>query len=80
MERDAAEGDTNLTPRRAGWARRNLGPEAQEWLAEDAAVFLHQALSTPCLNVPARCEGIYLEDLQGRGKSWTAPSRSWTDA
>lgn len=26
---------------------------------------LHQSLSTPCLNVLAGCDGIYLEDLQG---------------
>ena len=28
--------------------------------------FLHQSLSTPCLNVLEASDGIYLEDLQGR--------------
>lgn len=35
-------------------------------MEEDARYFLHQSLSTPCLNAMAACEGIYIEDLQGR--------------
>ena len=35
-------------------------------LEEDAKHFLHQTLSTPCLNVLKRAEGIYIEDLQGK--------------
>jgi 4-aminobutyrate aminotransferase len=62
----ATEGDLNLTPRRANWLRRNVGPEAARLLQEDEAYFLRQALSTPCLNVLSGCEGIYLQDLQGR--------------
>ena len=62
----AAEGDLNLTPQREEWARRNIGPEARAVLEEDATYFLRQALSTPCLNVISRCEGIYIQDLQGR--------------
>ena len=62
----ATEGDVNLTPRRADWMRRNVGPEAARLLKEDEAYFLRQALSTPCLNVLSGCEGIYLRDLQGR--------------
>jgi 4-aminobutyrate aminotransferase len=62
----ATEGDLNLTPRRADWLRRNVGPEAARLLQEDEAHFLRQALSTPCLNVLSGCEGIYLQDLQGR--------------
>jgi len=46
--------------------RRNVGPEAARLLQEDEAYFLRQALSTPCLNVLSGCEGIYLQDLQGR--------------
>ncbi len=62
----ATEGDLNVTPRRADWMRRNVGPEAARLLQEDEAYFLRQALSTPCLNVLSGCEGIYLQDLQGR--------------
>jgi 4-aminobutyrate aminotransferase len=35
-------------------------------LDEDARYFLHQSLSTPCLNVLRQCDGIYIEDMQGR--------------
>src|SRR5262245_6772817 len=63
---DGTEGDLNLSPRRADWARRHIDPKTQQWLEEDSRYFLRQALSTPCLNVLGRSEGIYLEDLQGR--------------
>jgi 4-aminobutyrate aminotransferase len=55
-----------MTPHRADWTRRNVGPEAARLLQEDEAYFLRQSLSTPCLNVLSRCEGIYVQDLQGR--------------
>jgi len=60
------EGDVNTTPRRAEWQRRHLGPETRRWLDEDERYFLRQALSTPCLDVLARAEGIWIEDLEGR--------------
>ncbi|PYO56504.1 MAG: aspartate aminotransferase family protein, partial [Candidatus Rokuibacteriota bacterium] len=63
---EGIEGDLNLSPHRAEWTRRNIGPETRRWLEEDARYFLHQALSTPCLNALARSDGIYLEDLEGR--------------
>ncbi len=63
---EGIEGDLNLSPHRAEWTRRNIGPETRRWLEEDARYFLHQALSTPCLNALARADGIYLEDLEGR--------------
>jgi 4-aminobutyrate aminotransferase len=46
--------------------QQSLSAEARHWLEEDARYFLHQAVSTPCLNVLRRCQGIYIEDLQGR--------------
>ena len=63
---EGVEGDLNASPRRAEWTRRNIGPQTRQWLEEDARYFLHQALSTPCLNALARSDGIYLEDLEGR--------------
>ncbi len=65
-DRHAIEGDLNITARRAEWTLRNIGPETQAWLEEDAKFFLRQALSTPCLNVLSGCEGITIRDLQGR--------------
>ena len=61
-----SEGDVNISPRRKDWARKNIDAETERWLAEDAKYFLHQSLSTPCLNVLSHCDGIYIEDLQGR--------------
>jgi 4-aminobutyrate aminotransferase len=61
-----SEGDLNLSPHRAGWERQHLDEETRRWLEEDSRYFLHQSLSTPCLDVLSGCEGIYLEDLQGR--------------
>ena len=61
-----SEGDLNISPRRKAWAKKNIDAETQHWLDLDAQYFLHQSLSTPCLNVLSGCEGINLEDLQGR--------------
>jgi len=61
-----SEGDLNISPRRKAWAKKHIDAETQHWLDLDARYFLHQSLSTPCLNVLSHCEGINLEDLQGR--------------
>ena len=61
-----SEGDLNLSPNRRAWAAENLDDQTRHWLAEDAKYFLHQALSTPCLNVLAGCEGAEIVDLQGK--------------
>jgi len=61
-----SEGDINLSPRRVEWQAANLDAETRALLEEDARYFLHQSLSTPCLNVLRACEGTYIEDLQGR--------------
>jgi 4-aminobutyrate aminotransferase len=63
---DLSEGDSNQSPHRQRWAESAIDPETAEWLSRDAAVFIHQTLSTPCLNVMAGCRGSVIEDLQGR--------------
>jgi (R)-1-hydroxy-2-aminoethylphosphonate ammonia-lyase len=63
---EGVEGDLNLSPHRAEWARATIREETRRWLEDDARYFLHQALSTPCLDVLARADGLYLEDLEGR--------------
>lgn len=60
------EGDINLSPQRQAWADEALDARTQALLADDARYFLHQAMSTPCLNALQHGEGIYLEDVQGR--------------
>jgi 4-aminobutyrate aminotransferase len=61
-----SEGDVNFSPQRRAWAAAQVGPETRALLEEDAALFLHQALSTPCLNVLRKAEGAWIEDLEGR--------------
>jgi len=61
-----SEGDLNISTRRELWMKEHINAETQRWLDLDAEYFLHQSLSTPCLNVLSHCEGINLEDLQGR--------------
>jgi 4-aminobutyrate aminotransferase len=58
------EGDINLTEARKKWTTE-LPMETLEQLHDDANWFIHQALSTPCLNVLAGCEGPYLITSSG---------------
>jgi 4-aminobutyrate aminotransferase len=60
------EGDLNISSRRKAWSEAHISPETRYWLDKDEKFFLRQSLSTPCLNVLAKAEGIYLEDLEGR--------------
>ncbi len=66
LRRYKSEGDINISPQRKQWADSNVAREAKKWLAEDDKYFLHQALSTPCLNVMARCDGAYIQDITGK--------------
>jgi len=61
-----SEGDINLSSRRTTWQRNHLDEKTRALLEEDDRYFLRQSLSTPCLNVIQKCDGIYIEDLQGR--------------
>jgi len=61
-----SEGDVNLSPRRRQWQDEHLDATARELLERDGRAFLHQSVSTPCLNVIRKAEGIWIEDLGGR--------------
>jgi len=63
---DRTEGDVNFSARRAQWQQEHLNADTQALLDEDAKYFLHQALSTPCLNALESCSGSELTDLEGR--------------
>ena len=63
---DHTEGDVNLSPRRTAWAEDHIHESTAQILAEDAHFFLHQSLSTPCLNVITESDGIFITDVQGR--------------
>ena len=62
----AAEGDVNLSPLRRAWEAEHLHGETRSLVDADSDYFLHQSLSTPCLNALASCEGIWLTDVEGR--------------
>lgn len=59
------EGDVNRSARRQDWDR-HIDTPTRKLLDRDADLFLHQSLSTPCMNALRSCDGIYLEDLCGR--------------
>jgi 4-aminobutyrate aminotransferase len=61
-----SEGESNLSDRRREWSARNIDGQTRVILDEDARYFLHQSVSTPCLNAVVRAEGIWIEDIQGR--------------
>jgi 4-aminobutyrate aminotransferase len=62
----ASEGDINHSPRRAAWAAQNIAGETRALLDRDGRHFLHQSVSSPCLNAIRRAEGIWIEDVAGR--------------
>lgn len=61
-----SEGDVNQTPQRRTFQEQHLDDATRALLAEDARWFLHQSLSTPCLNALAGARGAWIEDLAGR--------------
>lgn len=60
------EGDINLTAGRKKWLEEEVDAETKALLDKDAKYFLHQALSTPCMDVLAACEGPYIENISGK--------------
>jgi 4-aminobutyrate aminotransferase len=61
-----SEGDINISPQRDAWQKNNIDAAGRALLDEDEHFFLRQSLSTPCLNTMRTCDGIYIEDTQGR--------------
>ena len=66
LDRLRSEGDLNLSPHRRAWAVENISPATQRTLDEDAGYFLHQSLSTPCLNALKSCQSAWIQDVEGR--------------
>ena len=61
-----SESDVNASPQREAWQREHLDAPTRALLARDSAAFLHQSVSTPCLDAIAKAEGIWIEDVAGR--------------
>ncbi|MBO0342338.1 MAG: aspartate aminotransferase family protein [Bacteroidota bacterium] len=60
------EGDINRTPARSQWLQNEISEETRELLEKDAKYFMHQSMSTPCLDVLQNCEGAYIESVSGK--------------
>lgn len=61
-----SEGDVNNTPAREEWNQQIQDEATQALLKRDADVFLHQSMSTPCLDSLEAAKGIYIQDTRGK--------------
>lgn len=60
------EGDINFSAARKQWNKNEVDAHTKEILEKDAKYFLHQALSTPCLDVLKHAKGAYIENISGK--------------
>ncbi|MCC6289258.1 MAG: aspartate aminotransferase family protein [Chitinophagaceae bacterium] len=58
------QGDNNISELRKTYTA-SLDDNTRYWINEDAKYFLHQALSTPVMNVLSKTSGAYIHDLSG---------------
>lgn len=59
------QGDNNVGEQRAAYIN-SLDEKTRQLIDDDARYFLHQALSTPVMNVLSKTEGPYITDLNGK--------------
>jgi 4-aminobutyrate aminotransferase len=60
------EGDVNDSSFREQWNKKIIDSRTKEMLQRDNDSFLHQSLSTPCLDVIESGEGIYIINNEGK--------------
>ncbi len=61
------EGDVNISEERIKWQEKNnSSSEIRNLLRKDSELFLHQAMSTPCLDVLQKCDAATIENLDGK--------------
>ena len=60
------EGDINLSEERVKWMATEVSSKNRKLLEKDARYFLHQSMSTPCLDVLSACKGPYIESTSGK--------------
>jgi 4-aminobutyrate aminotransferase len=63
---DRTEGDVNRSSRRDLWRSGLMDEKTRHWLEMDERYFMHQPLSTPCLDVLVSSSGSRLTNLAGR--------------
>ena len=61
-----SEGDLNTTSSRRKWDDRSKSEETHRLLREDAKFFIHQSLSTPCLDVLKESKGASITTVDGK--------------
>jgi 4-aminobutyrate aminotransferase len=61
-----SEGDINQSEARTEWYRQQTDPQTMDWLEKDARFFLHQSMSTPCLDVISASQGASFYNLAGK--------------
>ena len=59
------EGDINTTSEREKWNLREKDKHTQLILEKDERYFIHQSMSTPCLDVLKSSKNSYIENLSG---------------
>jgi 4-aminobutyrate aminotransferase len=60
------EGDVNLSEIRKEWNQQITNPLTRQILKDDARYFLHQSMSSPCLDVLDHCKGSGMQTISGR--------------
>ena len=61
-----SEGEMNTSKRRSEWARQAHDKKTISLLQDDSDYFLHQSVSTPCVNAITKAQGAWIEDSRGR--------------
>ena len=60
------EGDINFTEERLKWNHKITDPLTSQILADDTRYFIHQSMSTPCLDVLESCKGSGIQTISGK--------------
>ena len=61
-----SEGESNLSEHRLEWANKTTSNTTKDLLARDAAAFVDQSVSSPCLSTITKAEGPHIWDGEGR--------------
>lgn len=65
-KRFVTEGDVNASSFREQWKKSITDTKTKDLLQRDNDSFLHQSLSTPCMDVIESAEGIYIINNEGK--------------
>jgi 4-aminobutyrate aminotransferase len=66
IQHKASEGDINQSEARHNWHKQQTSKKTLELLERDAQVFLHQSMSTPCLDAIESSSGAAFYNLEGK--------------